>query len=174
VEHYFSHVWDMRGLEFGVKVDLHGIQCAVATNIVSGLYEKLLTIKPNKEKALSYVKAFDYNAWAKELKEFLGTSANAMIELEEKEQKYSVQKHEKRLDIILNKWQVICDIIREEIPKQAEIESILNKIGAPKTASEIATDYKLKTTLKATKDIRDKYVLSRLLWDLGEIDNFSI
>ena len=28
VEHYFSHVWDMRGLEFGTKVDLHGIQCA--------------------------------------------------------------------------------------------------------------------------------------------------
>ena len=31
VEHYFSHVWDMRGLEFGTKVDLHGIQCAMAT-----------------------------------------------------------------------------------------------------------------------------------------------
>ena len=53
-----------------------------------------------------------------------------------------------------------------------EIESILNKIGAPKTAKEIGTDFKLSTTLKATKDIRDKYVLSRLLWDLGEIENF--
>ena len=25
-------------------------------------------------------------------------------------------------------------------------------------------------TLKSTKDIRDKYVLPRLLWDLGELD----
>ena len=172
VEHYFSHVWDMRGLEFGAKVDLHGIQCAVATNIISGLYEKVLTLKPNKEKALSYVKSFDYNAWAKELKEFLGTCADAMIKLEEKEQKYSAKKHENRLDIILNKWETICKIICEEIPKQVEIESILNKIGAPKTAKEIGTDFKLSTTLKATKDIRDKYVLSRLLWDLGEIENF--
>ena len=31
VEHYFSHVWDMRGLEFGTQVDLHGIQCAMGT-----------------------------------------------------------------------------------------------------------------------------------------------
>ena len=174
VEHYFSHVWDMRGLEFGTKVDLHGIQCAVATNVVAGLYEKLLTLKPSKEKALSYAKSFDYKAWAKELKEFLGTGADAMIKLEEKEQKYSVQKHEKRLEIILNKWETICKIIRDEIPTQAEIESILDKIGAPKTAGEIGTDFKLSTTFKATKDIRDKYVLSRLLWDLGEIENFLV
>ena len=58
VEHYFSHVWDMRGLEFGSTVDLHGIQCAVATNLVAGLYEKTLKILPDKEKALAYVKAF--------------------------------------------------------------------------------------------------------------------
>ena len=31
VEHYFSHIWDMRALEFGTKADFHGIQCAVGT-----------------------------------------------------------------------------------------------------------------------------------------------
>ena len=107
VEHYFSHIWDMRGLEFGTKVDLHGIQCAVATNIVAGLYEKILKITPENEKALAYVKAFDYKAWAEELRTFLGTGADTMIALEEKEQKYSVEKHAKRLGIILEKWEKI-------------------------------------------------------------------
>ncbi len=170
VEHYFSHVWDMRGLEFGTKVDLHGIQCAVATNIAADLYEKVLKITPDKQKALAYAKAFDYQAWAKELKAFLGTGADAMIALEKKEQKYSVEKHEKRLEIILEKWDKLCEIIKEEIPAQKEIESILDTIGAPKTAKEIGIDCDLATTLKATKDIRDKYVLSRLLWDLGIIE----
>ena len=86
VEHYFSHVWDMRGLEFGSKVDLHGIQCAVATHIAAGLYEKVLDITPDKEKALAYAKAFDYSAWAKELQVFLGSAADTMIALEAKEQ----------------------------------------------------------------------------------------
>ena len=173
VEHYFSHVWDMRGLEFGTKVDLHGVQCAVATNIAAGLYEKVLRIAPEKERALAYAKAFDYAVWAKELKAFLGTGADAMIALEEKEHKYSVEKHEKRLEIILEKWDKIQAIIREEIPTQKQIESILDKIGAPKTAKEIGIDCDLETTLKATKDIRDKYVLSRLLWDLGLIEEIG-
>ena len=170
VEHYFSHVWDMRGLEFGTKVDLHGIQCAVATNISAGLYEKVLSVSPDKEKAIVYANAFDYTAWSKELKSFLGTGADAMIALEKKEKKYSVEKHEKRLAVILDKWDKICEIIREEIPVQKEIERILDVIGAPKTTKEIAINCDIETTLKATKDIRDKYVLSRLLWDLGIIE----
>jgi glycerol-1-phosphate dehydrogenase [NAD(P)+] len=93
-----------------------------------------------------------------------------MIALEKKEQKYSVEKHEKRLAVILDKWDKICEIIREEIPVQKEIERILDVIGAPKTIKEIGINCDIETTLKATKDIRDKYVLSRLLWDLGIIE----
>lgn len=39
VEHYISHVWDMRGLEFGTKTDLHGIQCAIVTLVATPIYE---------------------------------------------------------------------------------------------------------------------------------------
>ena len=167
VEHYYSHVWDMRGLEFNTKVDLHGIQCAVATEIVCGLYEKVLKITPDKTIALERVKSFDYEAWKVDLKAFLGRGANTMIALEEKEQKYSVEKHKKRLEIILDNWEEICKIIKEEIPTQKKIEEILLSIGAPTTLEDIGIDCDLSLTLKATKDIRDKYVLSRLLWDLG-------
>ena len=167
VEHYYSHVWDMRGLEFNTKVDLHGIQCAVATSIVCGLYEKVLKITPDKELALKHAKSFNYEAWKEDLKTFLGKGANTMIALEEKEQKYSVENHKKRLEIILNNWEEICKIIKEEIPPQNKIEEILLSIGAPTTPEDIGIDCDLSLTLKATKDIRDKYVLSRLLWDLG-------
>jgi glycerol-1-phosphate dehydrogenase [NAD(P)+] len=112
----------------------------------------------------------DYKAWAEELRTFLGTGADTMIALEEKEQKYSVEKHAKRLGIILEKWEKIREIIREEIPTQKAIETILDKIGAPKTVKELGINCDLTATLKATKDIRDKYVLSRLLWDLGVIE----
>ena len=174
VEHYFSHIFDMRGLEYGKKVDLHGIQCAVATNIVSGLYEKVLSITPDKEKATTYAQSFDFSEWALTLKEFLGTGANTMIAQEEKEQKYNLIKHQNRLEVIINKWNKICDIIQNEIPKQSKIQELLDIIGAPKTIKEIGIDCDLNLTLKATKDIRDKYVLSRLLWDLGVIEEFII
>lgn len=172
VEHYFSHVWDMRGLEFGAKVDLHGTQCAVGTLIASRLYEKVLDIALDKQKAINYAQNFDFNDWSKQLTLFLGKGAQAMIALEEKEQKYNVQKHAERLEIILAKWEIILDIIRKEIPSAKTVEQILDVIGAPKSAKEIGIDCDLGLTFKATKDIRDKYVLSRLLWDLGVIEDF--
>ena len=54
-----------------------------------------------------------------------------------------------------------------------QIDDILNLIQAPKTVSEIGIDCDILTTLKATKDIRDKYVLSRLAWDLGILDELA-
>ena len=174
VEHYFSHVWDMRCLEFNTKEELHGLQCAVATNIVSGLYEKMLKLKPNRESALEYVRSFDYKSWANSLRKYLGKSAETMILLEQKERKYDREKHAERLDIIIEKWNKVCQIISEEIPPKKDIEKILDIIGAPKTVEELGIECDLFLTLKATKDIRDKYVLSRLLWDLGIIDNFIL
>ena len=172
IEHYFSHVFDMRGLEFNSKVDLHGIQCAVATLLCAKLYEKVLSITPDKNKALAYAKAFDYTKYKKQLKEFLGKSADTMIALEKTEKKYCKRKHKKRLEIILSKWEDIIGIIKAEIPSASEVEKVLTLIGAPKTFKELGIDVDLYRTFLATKDIRDKYVLSRLLWDLGETEIF--
>lgn len=171
IEHYLSHIWDMRGAEFGTPVELHGIQCAVGTLISLKLYEKIKNITPDKQKALSYAKDFSYNTWSKELKCFLGKGADAMIALEETEQKYNVENHAKRLDIIIEKWEDILKIIEEELPPAKEIKSLADKIGLPATMEEISLPQELlPLTFKATKDIRDKYVLSRLCWDLGIID----
>ena len=93
VEHYISHIWDMRGIEFDIPVEFHGIQCAVGTLMTAKLYEKLATVTPDKEKALKYAAEFDLKKWNDTLRSFLGKSAESMIELEKKEQKYNPQKH---------------------------------------------------------------------------------
>ncbi|MBO7345739.1 MAG: sn-glycerol-1-phosphate dehydrogenase [Clostridia bacterium] len=172
VEHYFSHIFDMRSLEFNTKVDFHGIQCAVATLLSAKLYEKVLLLTPNKEKALASVKEFNYQKYKRQLKAFLGKSALAMVELEKTEKKYCKRKHKKRLEIILQKWERIKEIIKSEIPTAKALEDLFDLLGAPKTFAEIGIDADLYFTFLATKDIRDKYVLSRLLWDLGETEIF--
>ena len=91
-----------------------------------------------------------------------------MIMLEAKEGKYDKAKHAKRLEDILAHWDEILAILNEELPPSAEIEALLDKIGAPKTASDIGlSEDIIPLTFRATKDIRDKYVLSRLAFDLG-------
>ncbi len=171
IEHYLSHIWDMRGVEFGLPVEFHGLQCSVGTLIAVELYEKIKTIKPNKQKALSYAEAFDFSFWSDTLREFLGKGAESMIALEEKEGKYNLEKHKKRLDVIIEKWDDILKIINEELPPLPHLYALFDKVGLPKTMEDIKIDKEiLPMTFKSAKDIRDKYVLPRLCWDLGIID----
>jgi len=174
VEHYFSHVWDMRGVEFGIPVEFHGIQCAMATYHAVKLYELVKKQKPDYEKASAYVAAFDLAAWEQTLREFLGKSSEAMIALEKKEGKYRKDTHPARFNIIAENWDRILQIMDEELPSSEEIEKLLDTIGISKDLSAIGVDTECaRTTFKATKDIRDKYVLSRLAWDLGILDELA-
>jgi len=171
VEHYFSHVWDMRGLEFGTKVDLHGIQCAMATAKAVKLYEYVSQLRPDAPKAARYVADFDYSDWANQLRAFLGASADTMIALESREGKYNKDTHKARFDLIAENWDNILQIINEELPSYDEIVKIMDTIGISVDLMELDVDSACaKQTFRATKDIRDKYVLSRLAWDLGILE----
>lgn len=171
VEHYFSHIWDMRGLDFGTPTSSHGMQVALGTLNTIKCYQELKNITPDREKALAYAKNFDFADWSEQLRTFVGKGSEAMIALESKEKKYDLGKHAARLEVILEKWDDILRIIDEELPSVEEFEAILDSIEAPKTLEAIGLDSStLAMTLKSTKDIRDKYVLPRLLWDIGELD----
>ena len=174
VEHYFSHVWDMRGLEFGTQVDLHGIQCAMATCKAVELYEKVMAVKPDYEKAKAYVDGFSLEDWNAQLRAFLGSSAETMIDLEKKEGKYREDTHEARFRLIEKNWDAILQILREELPGAEELCKLMDAVGISRDLSAIGVDPEMaRITFRATKDIRDKYVLSRLAWDLGILEDLS-
>ena len=168
VEHYISHVLDMRAVEFGTQAELHGIQCAMGTWIAAGLYEKLKAVTPDRQKALDGVAAFDWEAWKITLRKMLGKGAESMIALEEKERKYDAASHKARLEKLLELWPEILEIAAQEIPGAEVLASLYEKLELPRTLKDIGqNEAMLPTVLRCTKDIRDKYVLSRLAWDLG-------
>ncbi len=168
VEHYISHVLDMRAAAFGTKANLHGIQCAAGTLIAVRLYSKLKSITPNRQKALAYVKEFDYSAWCRQLRDLLGRGAESMIALEQEEKKYDPQSHHARLERILENWNQICRIIDEELPEAQALEALLDRADMPKTLEDLGVEKPLIPTIFcATKDIRYKYIVSHLAWDLG-------
>lgn len=170
-EHYVSHCLDMRGAEFGTPIALHGLQCGIGTLYATKLYERLVKITPNEEKAVAHIKSFDKEKYFLFLKELFGSASNSMIELEKAEKKYDVEKTIIRIKKIIKEWDNIVKIIQEELPSYKKINDILDLIKAPKTLEEIGTSESLfPKFFLATKDIRDKYVLSRLCFDL-DIEN---
>ena len=175
VEHYFSHVWDMRALEFGMPASTHGIQCALGTLYALRIYEQVKKYTPDVALAEQKVSAFDHPSYNQFLKDFLGRSAESMLALEEKEGKYDPVKHHSRIAYIAEHWQELVQIMEQELPAAAELERLLKAIGAPCSVEEIGLSADiLRPTFEATKDIRDKYVLSRLCWDLGILEDIQI
>ena len=173
IEHYFSHLWDMRALSLNTNFDLHGVQCAVGTLASMRVYERLKKMTPNREKALKSVKAFSYEEWENTLNSLLGASALPVIEMEKKEQKYDLAKHAFRLETIIDKWDEIVKIIEEELPSLSEIEAFYREFSLPTSPAELVIECDYYTIFKATKDVRDKYILSKLAWDLGVLDEFK-
>ena len=167
MEHYISHIIDMRSLAFGTPAELHGIQCALATLVTVRSYKKLAGITPDREKALAYVSSFDPDKWSAHLREKLGAGAEAMIAGEAREHKYDKEKHRSRLERIIARWNEIKAVI-DEMPSPDELESLMRRTGLPVTPMEIGiSDDDLHEAFIMAKDMRDKYVLGRLLWDLG-------
>lgn len=172
MEHYFSHIWDMRALAFeDAKADLHGIQCGIATLLSLKVYKYIRSIKPDRESALKAVADFSVEGWEQKLRAFIGPGAEAMIQGEKREGKYDREKHAQRLERILEKWDEICAII-DTLPSYEQAANILSAINAPITADIIGyTTEQICFSFTMTKDIRDKYIASRLLWDLGKLDD---
>ena len=171
MEHYFSHVWDMRGEEFKTPADYHGIQCGIATGTCIAIYDRIRRLVPDYEVARKYVEAFSWEDWKGQLKEFLGKSADAMIALEEKEQKYNIASHPARFKRIAEKWDRILAIIEEEVPSLDQYSHLMDQIGLKESYEDLGHSVEeTRQAFYATKDIRDKYIGSRLLWDLGMLE----
>lgn len=168
VEHYYSHLWDMRCLEENRQCELHGIQVGVGTLLTLEKYEKLKKTAPDKEKALLNINSFDKKKWEQGVREYFGSSAESIIALEEKEEKYDPKKCAERLEKIIDKWNEILKIIDEELMPFDELEALFKKIGHPTAPAEIGeSDESAAKAFSHTSDIRDKYILSRLLFDTG-------
>ena len=170
MEHYISHIIDMRALAFGTPAELHGIQAGLGTILTVRGYEWLKTKMPDREKALAYVQSFDLQAWFDTLRLWLDEGAAAMIAGEQKERKYDPEKHAARLEDILGHWEDILALI-DALPTSASLEAFYREIGHPLSCTEFGlSEDEIRFAYIAAKDIRDKYVLGRLLWDLGLLE----
>ncbi|MBQ4638255.1 MAG: sn-glycerol-1-phosphate dehydrogenase [Clostridia bacterium] len=174
LEHYFSHIWEMYALEKHTPESLHGIQVGIGTYLTLGIYDKLKLYKPDEKLALEYVEKFDPVFWESEMHRMFGSIADSVLAIEAKVQKNSKTTHPKRLRHIIDKWDEIVAAMNEELPSQAQIKAILESAGSPIVPKDIGIENdEVRDSLMASKEIRDKYIASRLLWDLGLLDKYA-
>ena len=174
LEHYFSHVWEMRALANGEHADLHGIQVGVGTLLTMKIYEKLKTVTPDRQKAIDYVANFDVHAWEENVKRVFGTTAQTVLEIEEKTHKNDPARHAVRLDKTIAKWDEIQKIISEELPDYQWLEDAMRQTGMPLFPADLHLNAKqVSDAFVCARDIRDKFLSCSMIWDLGLMDEFA-
>ncbi len=174
VEHYYSHLWEMRAIEEGRESRLHGISVGVATLLAIEKYDILKGVTPQREKALAFAAGYDREKWQSDTMEYFGRTGEAIIKIEDREHKYDIKAHKKRLDKIVEKWYNIVAIINEELPSYEYVHGLFERIGFPTLPEQIGESTEsARAAFTHTRDIRDKYILSRLTYDLGIDDEIN-
>ncbi|WP_113672891.1 sn-glycerol-1-phosphate dehydrogenase [Vallitalea guaymasensis] len=173
-EHHLSHYWEMMFLFQGKEAVLHGTKVGIATLIIAKLYEMLTNTNLDFDKALKHAEEFDYNDWVKNIKQKYKHAANDVIKLEQKTNKNSKEEHKIRIQKINQNWDEIIDTIKDIIPPTEELKAMLLKVGAPITPNQVEVDSTtVSDSIKIAKELRARYTVLQLLWDVGLLDEFA-
>ena len=114
------------------------------------------------------MKSFDAAKWESETHRVVGSVAPSIRAAAEKEGRNDPEKHAKRVDRIVNNWDKILQIIDEELPTFEKIMEIMTVSGMPIRPAELGvSEQDVHDALCASRDIRNKYLSSTMLWDLG-------
>ena len=100
--------------------------------------------------------------------------APGILTLEAKAGKNDLQKRNHRLDVIREHWAEIRELIETELPKTEEMVSVLRSLQAPVTLGELGFPAEwVKETILCAKEVRDRYTMLQLLWDLGLSERYA-
>lgn len=167
-EHHLSHYWEMMFLFEGKKPVLHGTKVAIGTVKTIKLYEKLRNKRPDFKMA-GEGKHFDKEKWEKEIKRVYRQAADAVIELEEECGKNSEKEVERRLKMLEENWDEALDIM-DTLPSSEFITDLLKAMDAPYKPKHVGVSKEiLKDSLKYAKELRNRYGLLQMMYDLKEL-----
>ena len=158
-EHHLSHFFEITGIVKNQPYLAHGIDVAYSTVVTAELRKKLLS-KPFpmaqfKESREEYVK---------KINEEYGSVANGCIALQDKLGTYERD----RLSIYREKEKEISHILKK-MPSGKEIEEMLALVELDiKEYYELYGKDKIESAVKYAKDLKDRYTVLWLNYDMGE------
>ena len=120
--------------------------------------------------------AFSNETWEENVRRVFGGAAQTLIDSEHATwHKNDPSAHQARLERILTHWPQLLEIMQQELPDTQHIHALMEGAGMPMHPADIGqSDADAYDALHSSRDIRDKYLTSSLLWDLGWLNDFPL
>ena len=176
LEHYFSHLWEMFALREGRRPELHGIQVGIGTALTLKILRRLRGVTPDEQTMIRAADAFDEEAWERDMRRVFGGAAQTLIDREHTLwHKNDPAARKERFKRIRGHWNEILAIMDEELPGVSDTLALMQSLRLPTAPREIGvTDQQALDAFRHSRDIRDKYLTSSMLWDMGLLEDFPL
>ncbi len=173
-EHHVSHYWEMKFLFAHHAPVFHGAKVGLATPGIIALWKMLGQEELDFEKCKEKVAQFDQEQWKKLVCDRFEGASQGVLDLEEKAGKNNIENALQRIDHIQKQWPLIQEVIEKELPDPVKVVEILKSVEAPYCPSHVdISDEMVKDSLILAKEVRVRYGLLQLLWDLGLLEEYS-
>ena len=173
-EHYFSHCWEMMAIARGRDYDLHGVYVGVGTPIALRILERMAALTPSMERVEQAIARFDNRAWEQRLERVFPGTGSALAALEKSTRNNDPEQRRCRAARLIEHWEEIRRIIRDDLPDITAMEESMRWVGMPVRPADIGLDAReVADAFVCSRDIRDKYLTSSMLFDLGYLEEFE-
>lgn len=172
-EHHISHYWETMFLLENKKAVLHGVKVGIAALASNKITTILTSRNIDFETAAQKAGSFDENKWRKDIIQYYQKAAPGILKLSEKYDRNSLVSRRQRVNAIKLNWRLIVDTLQES-PSLAQLENILSQAGALRNPNDvgISADIIYQSIVYA-KEIRTRYTVLQMLWDLSLIEEFA-
>jgi glycerol-1-phosphate dehydrogenase [NAD(P)+] len=173
-EHHISHYWEMIFEQQGRRPAPHGHQVGVGTILILKLTEALRKRdKIDFDRARREAEQYDFAQWSQEIRRAYGPAAQGVIELEQDAGKNETGGRLKRINKLEENWKKVVGLL-ESLPPSQTVTKLMEELSAPCCPSQIGVDRQLlKDTLLYCKEVRARYTILQMLWDLGLLQELT-
>jgi len=164
----------MMAIARGEEYDLHGIYVGIGTLLALRILKKLSSLEPTYDHAFFAADHFDEAAWEARLYRVFDETARSFVELEKRTLKNEKTRRMERVQRILDNWSSLVSLIQKDLPDIDALEEKMRRAGLPVNPADIGLSTQdVLDAFVCSRDTRDKYLTSSLIWDLGYMDEFE-
>ncbi len=171
-EHHLAHFWEMHMLFEGRPPALHGAKVGIATGLVLEMYECLQEANIGQEFLLS-AKPGVQPDWEEEIRRVFRQGSGEVLALEQQAGKNDLNAHKLRMEKVIARWDQIQEVL-QQAPSAREVRKLLEEVGGPTQPEQVELSPEtVLDSIKYAKEIRARYTVLQLLWDLGLLQTYA-
>lgn len=173
-EHLISHYLDMTAERDGEPHDFHGCQVAVGTVVTATLYARLRTLDPASIDVQSAVdRLLPWEEYAEILDGRFGTLAESISDHARGAYPTRAELAD-RLRRLVEEWDQIMPWVFETLRSPEDLAAELDSAQCPIRFEQIGVSHtRALRCVRHCKDIRNRYTILHLLWELGLLDDLG-